>query len=93
MGYKHEFPFDSIESSHEFVALLSETIEDVRSEIIAEITRATEEGNSSHRETLPLVSYNLSKLDMHITSSRKILKDMLFLRRLLLTEEQAQTCL
>ena len=38
------------------------------------------------KEALLLVSYNLAKLNLHITSSRRILNDLRTLRRLLLAE-------
>jgi hypothetical protein len=63
VSYKAETPFDNIEGSHEYVALLAESL----------------------AEAL-LVSYNLAKLNLHITSSRRILNDLRTLRRLLLKE-------
>ena len=38
------------------------------------------------KEALLLVSYNLAKLNLHITTSRRILNDLRTLRRLLLAE-------
>jgi hypothetical protein len=38
------------------------------------------------KEALLLVSYNLAKLNLHITTSRRILNDLRSLRRLLLAE-------
>jgi len=81
-----ETPFDSIEGSHEYVALLAEAIEEPRREIESEIAAAEGENAVRRKEALLLVSYNLSKLKIHITTSRRILNDLRTLRRLLLSE-------
>ena len=91
MSYKSETPFDSIESSHEYVALLAETIEDVRRNVETEIARAIAEKGDRRKEALQLVSHNLTKLSLHMTSSRRILNDLRTLRRLLLAERQPGT--
>ena len=84
MAYQSETPFDSIESSHEYVVMLSEAI----AEAMADIELAL--GDSGHaarrKEALQLVSFNLAKLSSHISSSRRILNDLRTLRRLLLEE-------
>jgi hypothetical protein len=82
-------PFDSIESSHEYVALLADIIEESRRDVEAEIALANDENAGRRKEALQLVSYNLAKLSMHITSSRRILNDLRTLRRLLLGEREA----
>jgi hypothetical protein len=86
MSHKSEKPFDSIESSYEYVALLAETIEESRLDVEAQIALAMEENAKRLKEALQLVSYNLTKLSMHIAASRRILNDLRTLRRLLLDE-------
>ncbi len=81
-----ENPFDSIEGSHEYVALLAEVLNQVRRDVEAEIQNAEREAGDRRKEALLLVSYNLAKLNLHITSSRRILNDLRTLRRLLLSE-------
>ena len=88
MSYKPETPFDSIESSHQYVTLLNETIEEVRREIQIEIARAIEENADRRKEALQLVAYHLTKLSAHMMSSRRILNDLRSLRRLLLSERK-----
>lgn len=83
-----ETPFDSIEGSHEYVALLAEVVAEARREVEADIGLAAEEGAERRRQALQLVAYNLAKLDLHITTSRRILNDLRTLRRLLLAERQ-----
>ena len=86
MDYKPETPFDDIEGSHEYVALLAEALAEARKEVEGEIAAAESEKADRRKEALLLVSYNLSKLNTHITASRRILNDLRSLRRLLLAE-------
>jgi hypothetical protein len=82
-----ETPFDNIESSHQYVAMLAEAIEEARLEVEAEI--ALMNGAPERRkEALQIVAYNLAKLSLHITTSGRILNDLRTLRRLLLAERE-----
>jgi hypothetical protein len=91
VGKESETPFDNIEGSHEYVALLAEALAEARSDVEAEIAIADREGATRRKEALILVSYNLAKLNHHITASRRILNDLRTLRRLLLSERQVPT--
>lgn len=86
MSYQAETPFDNIEGSHEYVAMLAESLAEARRDVEAEIAAAEREGAERRKEALLLVSYNLAKLNLHITTSRRILNDLRSLRRLLLAE-------
>ena len=86
MSYTEETPFDSLEGSHEYVAMLAEALDEARREIEEEVVIAEREGADRRKQALLLVSYNLDKLNLHITSSRRILNDLRSLRRLLLAE-------
>ena len=86
MSYSPETPFDSIEGSHEYVLMLAESLAEARREVEEEIAVAMREGAERRKEALMLASYNLTKLDVHITSCRRILNDLRTLRRLLLAE-------
>ena len=86
MSYRSETPFDSIENSHEYVAMLSVAIAEAQSDVENEIELAVRESASRRKEALQLVSYNLQKLETHIATSRRILNDLRTLRRLLLDE-------
>ena len=88
MSNESTTPFDSIESSHEYLALLADVIEETRRDVEAEIAQAGGENASRQQEALRLVSYNLAKLSLHMTSSRRILNDLRTLRRLLLGERK-----
>jgi hypothetical protein len=86
VSYQSETPFDSIEGSHEYVALLAEAVDEARRDVEAEIVAAERDSADRRKEALLLVSYNLAKLNLHITTSRRILNDLRSLRRLLLAE-------
>jgi hypothetical protein len=81
-----ETPFDDIEGSHEYVRLLAEAVNEARRDVEADIAAAERDRADRRKEALLLVSYNLAKLNLHITSSRRILNDLRTLRRLLLAE-------
>jgi hypothetical protein len=86
VSYQAETPFDSIEGSHEYVAMLAEALDEARRDVDAELAAAERDCADRRKEALLLVSYNLSKLHLHITTSRRLLNDLRTLRRLLLAE-------
>jgi hypothetical protein len=86
MSHRSETPFDSIESSHEYVKLLAESIEATLAEVEADIATARADEADRRIEALQLVHFKLDKLRGHMTSSRRILNDLRSLRRLLLEE-------
>ena len=86
MSYQAETPFDSIEGSHEYVRMLAEAVDEARRDVEDEVAAAEKDRADRRKEALLLVSYNLAKLNLHITSSRRILNDLRTLRRLLLAE-------
>ena len=86
MSYQAETPFDSIEGSHEYVRMLAEAVDEARRDVEEELAQAEQDRADRRKEALLLVSYNLAKLNLHITSSRRILNDLRTLRRLLLAE-------
>jgi hypothetical protein len=86
-----ETPFDSLEGSHQYIALLAEAIEEARRDVEAEIALAAVESADRRKEALQLVAYNLVKLNLHMTTTRRILNDLRTLRRLLLAERGGET--
>ena len=86
MSYSSETPFDNIETSHEYVTLLSEAIAIALAEVEEDIALASAAGAERRKEALQLVLFNMNKLKTHMTSSRRILNDLRTLRRLLLEE-------
>jgi hypothetical protein len=81
-----ETPFDSIESSHRYLSLLAEAIEEACAGLREEIDVAVAQGESRREEALRLAAFKLSRLAEHIGASRVILNDLRTLRRLLLGE-------
>ena len=86
MEHTEETPFDNIEGSHEYVAMLAEAITEARQEIEEEVRVSEKEGAARRKQAMLLVSHNLDKLNLHISASRRILNDLRTLRRLLLAE-------
>lgn len=83
-----ETPFDNIESSHQYVALLTDAITEARLDVQADVAMAIADSADRRREALQLVLYNLTKLESHMAASRRILNDLRTLRRLLLDERE-----
>jgi hypothetical protein len=54
-----------------------------------EVALAEKEGANRRKQGLLLVSFNLAKLESHMTASRRILNDLRTLRRVLLSERQS----
>jgi hypothetical protein len=87
-----EHPFHSIESAHEFMALLSATVVEAKHELELDIAR--EESNPSRRlDVLRVALYNLEKLESDINRSRRRLNDLRTLRRLLFDERSGVSSL
>ena len=86
MSYQPETPFDNIESALEYVNYLLEATQEAHKQIETEIERTTNLKLARRKQALQLVSYKLAKLTSHITTSRRILKDLRTLHRLLLEE-------
>ena len=84
--HRPETPFDNIESSHHYVSLLAEAIHEALAEVEADIALAGADGEARKKEALQLVRFNMTKLENHMTCSRRILNDLRTLRRLLLEE-------
>jgi hypothetical protein len=83
-----ETPFDSIEGSYQYVDMLAEAIAEARRDVEAEVALAEEESADRRKQGLLLVSYNLAKLEGHVTTSRRILNDLRTLRRVLMSERK-----
>jgi hypothetical protein len=86
LSHQSETPFDSIESSHEYISMLADAIAEAMADVETDIAQANSDQATRRQEALRLVSFNLTKLSSHITTSRRILNDLRTLRRLLLEE-------
>jgi hypothetical protein len=81
-------PFDSIESSLEYIGLLREVIEKTRREVEANVATESAGGAARAVEALRLVLYKLERLDKHMEAVHRNLNDLRTLRRLLLRERE-----
>jgi hypothetical protein len=84
-----ETPFGSIESSHRYLSLLAEAIDEASASLKEMIDLAVARGESRQEEALRLAAFKLSRLAEHIRASRALLNDLRTLRRLLLAERGA----
>jgi hypothetical protein len=84
-------PFESIESAHEYVALLARQVEDVRRGLAEDLARPDEAHASRRVDAFRLVDYKLHQLEEHLARSRRILNDLRALRRLMLAERDAHS--
>jgi uncharacterized membrane protein YccC len=91
MDYKFETPFDNIESAQEYLALLSQALDEAKQTAEADIVREADSQIPRRRDALRLVLYKLEKLEQHIKASRRLLNDLRTLRRLLLEERSEPT--
>ena len=90
MSRRSETPFDNIESSHEYVSLLADAVDEALAEVGSDIALAQSESAQRRREALQLVHFKLSKLSANLASSRLLLNDLRTLRRLLLDERSIE---
>ena len=89
MNHASGSPFDSIESAHDFVGLYAESVADAKREIERDLERELTSKAPRRLDALRLAAYNLEKLELHLTKSRRILNDLRSLRRLLFEERAA----
>jgi hypothetical protein len=90
MSYQAGSPFDSIESAHEFVALLAETVHEARRDVEADVQRESASQFPRRLDALRTALYSMEKLEHHMNKSRRILNDLRSLRRLLFEERTAK---
>ena len=57
VSYQAETPFDNIDSSHEYVAMLADAIEEAKQEVESEIAAAEQVNAERRKEALLLVQY------------------------------------
>jgi len=79
-----EDQFQTLESAHDFVALLAETVAEAKRELEGDVDR--ESADTRRRDALRIALYNLVKLELHVKRSSRILNDLRTLRRLLFEE-------
>jgi|SRR5579872_646135 hypothetical protein len=78
--------FESLESAHDFVVLLAESVAEAKRELEADVQR--EPDLSRRQDALRIALYSLRKLELHVSRTSRILNDLRSLRRLLFEERQ-----
>ncbi len=84
-------PFDSVESAHEFVTLLAETVREAKREVEADVQRESTAKFPRRLDALRTALYSMEKLEKHMNQSGRILNDLRSLRRLLFAERTANS--
>ena len=83
-------PFDTIESAHAFLNLLTTTLRDTKREVEADIERESASAPYRRADALRVAVYNLERLEYHLTRSARLLNDLRSLRRMLFDERGAK---
>jgi hypothetical protein len=92
MGHQVGDTFESIESAHDFVRLLSEAVTEAKQDIAAEVKREQATSKATRRlDALRIALYSLEKLELYMSKSQLILNDLRTLRRLVFEERPAST--
>ena len=81
-------PFESIESAHEFVALLEESIQEAPEDVRGHLRDAEAAQDERQVRALNLALYKLTQLATQMHKSRRALNDLRSIRRLLFTERE-----
>jgi hypothetical protein len=89
VSYEFETPFESIESAHEFLKLLADTVIEAKRDLEADISAEANTRVARRVEALRLACYKVDKLEHHLKASTRILNDLRMLRRVLLEERVA----
>src|SRR5579864_5905459 len=86
MRPRMEVQFENLESAHEFVALLAETVADAKRELESDVQRESASNVSRRLDALRIALYSLGKLELHVNRTSRLLNDLRTLRRLLFEE-------
>jgi len=81
-----EDQFETLESAHDFVALLAETVAEAKRELEGDVQRESVSNFSRRLDALRLAQYKVVNLEFHVNRTKRILNDLRTLRRLLLEE-------
>jgi len=76
-------PFSTIESTQEFLSILSDKIDEVFDEARRELSACTVCQQMERVQAWQLVLYTIKKLSSHVANSRKLMNDLDTLRGLL----------
>lgn len=79
-------PFDSIESAHEYISILAVTALDVLNTLKRDRDQAICEDQRRRAQAIELAMFKLKMLGCYLHKSKRMLNDLLILRRLILNE-------
>jgi hypothetical protein len=82
-------PFESIESAHEFIVLLEESIQEAMSDVRNHLEEAGANQDRRRCDALRLALFKMNQLSTHMDKSRRVLNDLRTIRRLLFGERAA----
>ena len=78
-----DVPFTTIESAHEFLALLGESIDEALNEVRNELERCAGAQQDRRREAWQVVFYTPSKVATNVAASGRLMNDLRTLRTLM----------
>jgi hypothetical protein len=78
--------FQSLDSAHDFVTLLAETVIEAKRDVEGDVQRESSAKFSRRLDVLRMALYSLEKLELHMTRSRRILDDLRCQQELLTQE-------
>jgi hypothetical protein len=81
-----EQPFDSIESAHDFMNILADTILEAMKDLHRDQELAVRDGQQRRVDAIQLAMFKLKTLNCHVHKSRITLNDLRTIRRLILNE-------
>src|SRR5690242_1513027 len=84
-----EQPFDSIESAHDFMNVLSETVLAAMKDLHRDHKAAVEDGQERRAHAIALALYKAKMLNSYVYKSRRMLNDLRTIRRLILNERMS----
>ena len=84
-------PFESIESAHEFIVLLEESIGEALGEVHDDLKQAALKSDERRAHALQLAIYKMGLLNSHVQKSRRLLNDLRTIRRLLFAERDGES--
>jgi len=90
MSPEHTRPFDSIESAHEFIVLLEESIAEAVRDVKDHLRDANAAKDERRAEALTLAIFKMNQLSGFTQKSRRILNDLRTIRRLLFHERGSE---
>ena len=90
MNAKITRPFESIESAHEFIVLLEQTIGEAIQDVRGYLEQAQADNDERQVQALNLALYKMTQLSSQMHKSRRVLNDLRTIRRLLFAERGAE---